>query len=44
MSTIGIRCNKFQLPMVESDDGSFLITAFPSRKATRKYLENDDER
>ena len=32
------------VPMVESDDGFFLITAFPSRKATRKYLENDDER
>lgn len=32
------------VPMIESDDGLFLITAFPSRKATRKYLETDDER
>ena len=31
------------VPMVESADGLFLKTAFPSRKATRKYLETDDE-
>jgi len=31
------------VPMVESADGLFLKTAFPSRKATRQYLEADDE-
>jgi len=31
------------VPMVESADGLFLKTAFPSRKATRQYLEADNE-
>ncbi len=28
------------VPFVQSEDGIFLKTMFPSRKATRRYLEN----
>ncbi len=34
----------YLVPFVETDDEIFLKTIIPSRKATRKYLkENDDE-
>lgn len=34
----------FVVPYVEADDVAFLKTFFPSRKATKAYLESRDER
>ncbi len=33
----------YLVPLVEGDTGIFLKTIIPSRKATRKYLEVNDE-
>lgn len=34
----------YLVPYIESEDEIFLKTIIPSRKATKYYLENDDDR
>jgi hypothetical protein len=43
MFIVSIDSYGYLVPFVESEDGVFLKTVIPSRKATKKYLERKDK-